>query len=149
VIPSDFPTEQRYSALAGAHAKLALRLEQGRYRSEGPTAEAQFELCEDLARQLVNYCARKLNQEAVASEQAALARALEGLRAKHWCSDAQNLWVIKRAATLLGWSPPSCEILRAREVTYSIRATDSVRPPATGARPLSMVEKLIARNRPR
>lgn len=108
-IPQDFPIEPVISALAGAQAKLAVVQAGGRFHGPGTTPEEalqQYEVCEDLAHQLAAYCSRKLAEQAVCSEQAALERALRGLRQKNWCSPRQNLWVLRRTARLLGWQEP-------------------------------------------
>lgn len=109
-IPQDFPIEPLISALAGAQAKLAVAQAGGKFHAPGTTPEEalrQYELCEDLAQQLAAYCSRKLAQQTVSSEHAALERALRGLRQKTWCSPRQKMWVMRRTARLLGWQEPA------------------------------------------
>jgi len=120
-IPDDFPVRAKHAALSGAHPKLALVRVGGRYYQAGQTPEqvrADYEMCEDLAHQLVPYCRRKMAEGVVQTTDAALERALLGLKHKLWCSAEQNAWIVRRTAALLGWQvpqsiPPSVGRLKA------------------------------------
>jgi hypothetical protein len=107
-IPADFPIEADDFSLAGAQPKRNLVEEDGKYFDAGssPSEIAQaHELCEDLAQQFQGYCTRKL-KEGVLTQDLILERAHQGLLLKQWCSPAQSLWTIRRAASLLGWNLP-------------------------------------------
>lgn len=61
-IPDDFPRGAPTGAVPGAHPKLLVREEAGRFLSARPTDSAvqgRYEVCDDLLRQLVRYSARK------------------------------------------------------------------------------------------
>lgn len=108
-IPSDFPARRKLSALGGAHPKLALVEVHGVYYQPGSTPEelrADFEMCEDLAIQLTAYCRRKIADGTVHTPDAALERALGGLKNKPRCTPEQNVWIVRRTAALLDWSVP-------------------------------------------
>lgn len=105
MISPDFPGATM-SAISGAQPKMAAVENAGRYVAGTESVEqlqAQYEMCEDLAHQMRDYCARKLSEGAASDQQAALARGLAGLRAKRWCTEERSVWVINRAATLLAW----------------------------------------------
>ena len=108
-IPDDFPVRSTISAISGAQPKMALVKVEGRYYPEGATPDdrrAQHEMCEDLAHQGVVYCQRKLAEGVVADPAAALKRLHKGLQGKDWCSAEQNVWIVRRVATLLSWPAP-------------------------------------------
>jgi hypothetical protein len=109
VVPADFPVRKVSSALSGAHPKMALIEVDGVYYRPGSTPaeiQADFERCEDLANQLMAYCRRKIADGTVPTAEAALERALDGLKNKPWCTAEQNIWIVRRTAALLGWPVP-------------------------------------------
>ena len=107
-VPHDFPIAAIPSAISGAQPKMALIAEGGRFYAPGTSPSEvleAFELCEDLVSQMLPYCQRKLT--AFGGDQEATAKAvLKGLLAKHWCSDAQCVWIMRKTAQTLGWSLP-------------------------------------------
>lgn len=146
-ISPDFPRVEA-SALAGAQPKLATIETAGRYLPGTESIEqvqAQYQMCEDLAHQMRDYCARKLSEGAVSSQSAALARGLEGLRSKGWCTQERNVWIINRAAMLLGWSPID-PVLSVRSAVPEIRKAFSVpgSPPNSSGRVLTDIERALA-----
>lgn len=108
-VPADFPVHALASSLAGRQPKFALTQVGGKFVLPEPAAEEarrQYEVCEDMAHQLVGYCRRKLAEGKITTREAALERCMEGLRKKKWFTPAQNAWVVRRTAVLLGWEMP-------------------------------------------
>lgn len=109
-IPDDFPIAETLGALTGAHPQLGLVEEGGKFYATGtsPHEVAQaFDVCEDLAVQMVPYCQRKLTE--FHNDQAATLRAVfQGLLKKNWCTVDQSKWIMRKTAERLGWPlPPS------------------------------------------
>lgn len=104
-IPTDFPISKIISAVAGAHPKLGLIEEGGKFYAPGASPSAvldAFEVCKDLIAQMVPYCQRKLAQ--FDGDETATARAVfRGLLDKNWCTSAQSRWVMLKALEELGW----------------------------------------------
>jgi hypothetical protein len=113
-IPADFPTRIRLTAIAGAQPKLAvMRGSDGKYHTPGPSPEeirADYEMCEDLAQQLVAYCRKKL--PIFRSRKTTLVEVFRGVLHKQWCSPEQTFWTIQRAAVLLEWPVPKGHVER-------------------------------------
>lgn len=109
-VPDDFPREPPRASLAGSQPKLAVRSVDGKYRV-GLTDEKlleRYDACEDLARQLASYCARKASEQPSWTRDLNLARARDGLARKvasgQWdVSTAEQHWVMARVQQLLGW----------------------------------------------
>lgn len=104
---------------------------------------------EDVAHQMRAYCIRKLAEGAVPDQSAALERGLRGLRGKSWFDDAQNIWIMKRTASLLGWPPLTAQLGPRR--TYETDITEEqaiamgivlVGPPRPYT-PISSVERML------
>lgn len=115
-IPDDFPKPRLGGAVGGAQPKVLLtRSVDGRYHAPGCSPEELFvrwDACEDLARQFVPKCLEsKTGKRAHMSELEILDQYLTRLIATHWRTAAESKWVIRRAATLLGWPvPPSARL---------------------------------------
>lgn len=104
-IPADFPIAAIPSALSGAHPKMSLIEEGGKFYAPG-TAPSEvataFEVCEDLVVQMVPYCERKI--DAFQGDQEATLRAVfRSLLSKKWCTDLQSEWIVRKTAERLGW----------------------------------------------
>ncbi len=111
-IPVDFPIAAIPSALSGAHPKMGLIEEDGKFYAPGTSPSevaTAFEVCEDLVVQMVPYCERKLT--AFQGDQEATLRAVfRSLLSKKWCTDLQSEWIVRKTAERLGW-PISQSIL--------------------------------------
>lgn len=146
-IPPDFPRIGVH-ALSGAQPKFAAVETSGRYLPGAESIEqvqAQYLMCEDLAHQMRDYCARKLSEGAVSSQAAALARGLEGLRSKGWCTQERNVWILNRAAMLLGWTPMEA-VSSGRSATVEVHEAYSAPgpPPNSSGRVLTDIERTLA-----
>lgn len=113
-IPADFPRGNDFSSLAGAQAKIAVTIYNGRYYSSGntpPEILKRWEKCEGLAIQLA-----KKSQESQAGKRAhmskdeILAQYLDRLIKTEWTSIDDAHWVLKRVAEILEWQPLRVEI---------------------------------------
>jgi hypothetical protein len=85
---------------------IALFVEPGRVKPRAPRAEiaARYELCEDLAQQLVEHAGAMLHGSGI-SEDEVLRRCLMGLEDSESGFDSgQAWWVIRRLAELLEWN---------------------------------------------
>ena len=111
-IPKDFPREPVVASLAGVQPKLSVRLNvvSGKYVS-GPTeqdVQERYEVCADLVTQLVAKCHANRDSKYVhLSEVQILERLLAQLLATDWGAAAEMRWVIRRAASDLGWPIPA------------------------------------------
>ena len=103
--PPDFPRTPTLTAIAGAQPKLPARLVEGQF-VVGFTQEerqARFELCQDLAEQLVRYCRRKQDERPDWSEAQLLSKVATTVRSKGWdLSEPELQWVMGRVAAGLG-----------------------------------------------
>ena len=107
VIPPDFPGYVDLGAVPGVQPKLLVRLDEGRYvtGANGDELRARFEMCEDLARQLVQYTSRKRTEHPEWSREHLHAKVAAGLKAKAFgwgLSPAETNWVLRRVARLTG-----------------------------------------------
>lgn len=62
-VPEDFPVSAITSAIGGAHPKMSLVEEDGKFYAPGTAPSevtAAFQMCDDLVSQMVPYCQRKL-----------------------------------------------------------------------------------------
>jgi hypothetical protein len=108
-IPTDFPSNIYQSSLAGAQPKIAVVEVDGKYYPEGNTPAQKLErylMCEDLAKQGLAYCLRKIEDGTVVDPNAALLRLHSGLQSKNWCTQQQKVWIVNRVAVLGNWSKP-------------------------------------------
>ncbi len=105
-VPEDFPVTATVSAVSGAQPKMNLVEEGGRFYAPGTSPGevlAAFQMCDDLVSQMVPYCQRKLPTYE-GNQDATVKAALKGLLAKRWCTDAQCVWIMRRAVDELQWT---------------------------------------------
>ncbi|ALL70137.1 hypothetical protein K788_00008000 (plasmid) [Paraburkholderia caribensis MBA4] len=105
LVPEDFPRHIAPASLAGAHPKLAGRLIDGKF-VVGLTEEERFErwdICEDLAQQLVGVARREASKYPENSRDVTLARVRRGLEDKRWTSAVETDWLMARLRSLLEW----------------------------------------------
>ena len=105
-VPEDFPVIATVSAVSGAQPKMNLVEEGGRFYAPGMSPGevlAVFQMCDDLVSQMVPYCQRKLATYE-GNQDATVKAALKGLLAKRWCTDAQCVWIMRRAVDELQWT---------------------------------------------
>lgn len=108
-VPADFPSFDHTGVLAGDHPRSTLVKYEDKYYERGstpPEVRVDYEMCEDLAHQVMVQCQRKLAQGDITRD-AVLELALDRLRDKPWCTLPQNVWVLRRAAALLAWEVPA------------------------------------------
>ncbi|MBK0114095.1 hypothetical protein IAE26_08555 [Delftia sp. S67] len=89
---------------------MSLIEEGGKFYAPGTSPSdvvAAFLMCEDLALQMVAYCQRKL-ASFNGDKEATVKSALNGLLAKHWCTDEQCVWIMRRVVDELKWSVTDC-----------------------------------------
>ena len=104
-VPEDFPRDVTPAALAGAHPKLAGRLIDGKF-VVGMTEEERFErwdICEDLARQLVGVAHKETSNHPENSREVTLERIRRGIEGKQWTSVVETDWLMVRLRYLLEW----------------------------------------------
>lgn len=104
-IPADFPIAAIPSALSGAHPKMSLVEEDGKFYAPGTSPSevaAAFEVCEDLVAQPIPYCERKL-ASFQGDQEATLRAVFRSLLGKKWCTDLQSEWIVRRVADQLNW----------------------------------------------
>lgn len=98
-IPNSFPMDPSPSALSGAQPKIAVRLIDGQYVA-GLTDEERFEryeICEDLAQQLIGYCRRKQSERPDETLHSLLQKVEHSARGKGWdISPIELTWVMGR-----------------------------------------------------
>ena len=98
-IPESFPMDPWPAALSGAQPKLAVRLIDGQYVAGLTDAERleRYEICEDLAQQLIVYCRRKQNEHPDESLNSLLEKVERSARMKGWdISPIELTWVMSR-----------------------------------------------------
>lgn len=104
-IPADLPIAAIPSALSGAHPKMSLVEEDGKFYAPGTSPSevaTTFEVCEDLVVQMLPYCERKL--AVFQGDQEAMLRAVfQSLLSKKWCTELQSEWIVQKTAERLGW----------------------------------------------
>jgi hypothetical protein len=104
-VPEDFPRDVTPASLAGAHPKLAGRLIDGKF-VVGLTEEERFErwdICEDLAQQLVGVARRDALRYPENSPEMTLGRVRRGVEGKQWTSVVETDWLMARLRSLLDW----------------------------------------------
>ena len=108
-VPPDFPRPAPSGAVPGAQPKLLARKERGMFVAgpSVPEVRARYEVCEDLAHQLVSYSDRK-HRENPQWLQAQLAdKVTRSVRQKAFgwgLSPAETEWVLGRLAALASGS---------------------------------------------
>ncbi|MDR5813832.1 hypothetical protein QCE62_09565 [Caballeronia sp. LZ033] len=104
-VPDDFPRDVTPASLSGAQMKLAGRLIDGKF-VVGQTPEERFErwdLCEDLAQQLVHKALADAAKYPENSSDVTLQRMRNALQKKGWVTVVEMDWLIERLRALLGW----------------------------------------------
>ncbi len=107
-VPADFPRESDIASVAGVQPKLAVTRDavSGKYVAHRGNDEiaARFSVCDDLAEQLANKCARNRNGKYQhLSEREILDQLLNRLLASGWGNPAEMNWTASRTAEKLGW----------------------------------------------
>ena len=103
-IPESFPRDPWPAALSGAQPKLAVRLIDGQYVAGLTDAERleRYEICEDLAQQLVGYCRRKQSELPGEPLNSLLRKVERSARGKGWdISPIELTWVMGRVREAL------------------------------------------------
>lgn len=108
-VPADFPTPAPSGAVAGTQPKVLARQEAGHFVAGADEAEirARYEMCEDLANQLVQYTTRKGVERPDWSREQLQAKVARAVKAKAFgwgLSPAEVAWALQRAETLAGAS---------------------------------------------
>ena len=105
-IPPDFPTGRPEGAVPGAQPKILVRKVGDQFIS-GYTPEElaeRYDICEDLVRQLVPYCARKQSENPTWSKDDLVSRVRKGVQAKDWgLSGPEIEWIVTQAVQPLQW----------------------------------------------
>lgn len=109
-VPDDFPCPGVASSVAGFQPKLALVAHHGKFYLPGgtpPELFSRWDLCEDLAVQLVPTCREsKAGKRSHMSEAEILDQYLPSLLKTGWGSTDEMRWVIRRTAEMLVWPAP-------------------------------------------
>jgi hypothetical protein len=103
--PDDFPLDKTPAAVSGAQPKIAGRLVDGQF-VVGQTAEERderWDVCEDLARQLMPKALRDAEKHPEHTKDETLLRMRGAVAAKGWVSPEELGWLIERLRVLLGW----------------------------------------------
>lgn len=98
-IPDDFPRHPDLAALSGAQPKIAVRLVDGKYTSAYTQAELEtrYDVCADLATQLVAYYHRKKAQQPDRKQDELLERIGESLSQQGWgLTNAEIEWCMRQ-----------------------------------------------------
>jgi hypothetical protein len=104
-VPTNFPWDPTPALLSGTHPKLAGRMLDGRF-VVGLTAEerwVQWDMCEDLARQLVKKTLQDAAKFPMHSHDVTLKRMRKGIERKGWTAPLETDWLVERLRVLLGW----------------------------------------------
>lgn len=104
-VPDDFPWDIAPGSLAGAQPKLAGRKIGGRV-VVGLTAAERFhrwDLCEDLAQQLVPKTLNDAAKYPENSRDTTLQRMRRAIEKKQWTERLETDWLMARLCVLLGW----------------------------------------------
>nr|WP_315593687.1 hypothetical protein [uncultured Cupriavidus sp.] len=102
-VPEDFPRVAMPAVVTGVQPKIAVREVDGRYVA-GQTEEERYErwdVCEDLARQLVRVAQKDEDERPEQSREETLKRVRISVSQKGWCSEDELDWLIGRLAVLL------------------------------------------------
>jgi hypothetical protein len=104
-VPADFPWDPTPALLSGTHPKLAGRSIEGRF-VVGLTAEERYirwDMCEDLAQQLVPKTLKDAAKYPEHSREVTLARMRRAIERKNWTERVETDWLMERLRVLLGW----------------------------------------------
>lgn len=104
-VPAAFPWEPTLASLAGAQPKLAGRLIDGKIVAGLSEDERQerWEICEDLARQLVPKTLKDAAKHPEHSHEVTLNRLRLAVEGKKWTERAETEWLMERLRVLLDW----------------------------------------------
>lgn len=103
--PEDFPYPIP-AVVGGAQPKVvAILTSLGIYTEDGDSREERYDVCEDMAQQLVRYCSRKRDENPNWSEESTQQRTIGALSTKirsgEWeFSRAEQDWIERRLRTL-------------------------------------------------
>ncbi|CAG9217761.1 conserved hypothetical protein [Paraburkholderia tropica] len=104
-VPLDFPRRTTHGVVAGIQPKVCAVLSKGRYVAEQTDREREerWEICEDLAHQLVP----KAQEDAAAhpnhDANTTLVRVRDAVARKSWVSSDELNWLMARLRALLEW----------------------------------------------
>jgi hypothetical protein len=104
-VPVDFPWDPTPALLSGTQPKLAGRWIDGRF-VVGLTAEERYirwDMCEDLAQQLVPKILKDAANYAQHPNDAMLRRMRRAIEGKKWTERVEADWLMERLRILLGW----------------------------------------------
>ena len=104
-VPDDFPRDVTPASLYGAQPKLAGRLINGKF-VVGQTDDERYqrwEVCEDLAQQLVAKARKDAAKYPQHSREVTLQRMRRAIEAKGWVSVVEADWLVERLRALLHW----------------------------------------------
>lgn len=108
-IPADFPRELLPGGVPGAQPKLLARKVGDKYLAwmTNEEWEERYEICSDLAQQLISYCKRKQTEKPEWSVEDILRKTSQGIRSKNWdLSEAEMIWMMERIAQGLHSTQP-------------------------------------------
>ncbi|WP_408419198.1 DUF2442 domain-containing protein [Paraburkholderia fungorum] len=104
-VPTNFPWDPTPALLSGAQPKLAGRMIDGRF-VVGLTAEerwVRWDMCEDLARQLVKKTLQDAAKFPMHSHDVTLKRMRRAIERKGWLERLETDWLMDRLRVLLNW----------------------------------------------
>jgi hypothetical protein len=104
-VPVDFPWNPTPALLSGSQPKLAGRWIDGKF-VVGLTAEERYirwDMCEDLAQQLVPKTLKDAAKYPQNSREATLRRMRRAIEGKDWTERAETDWLMARLHVLLAW----------------------------------------------
>jgi hypothetical protein len=104
-VPDDFPWDTTPASLSGARSKVAGRMIDGKL-IVGLTANERYQrwdLCEDLAQQLVAVAHNDAAKFPQHSRDVTLQRVRRAIEGEKWVSVVEADWLVERLRILLGW----------------------------------------------
>ncbi|WP_341313508.1 hypothetical protein WN982_19335 [Paraburkholderia sp. IMGN_8] len=104
-VPDDFPRDDTSGIVTGAQPKICVVLSEGKYVA-GQTAaerEERWNICEDLAHQLVPKALKDASAHPEQSHDVILERVRAAVARKRWVSEDELRWLIVRLRALLDW----------------------------------------------
>ena len=104
-VPDGFPRDVLSASLPGTQPKLAARLIDGKF-VVGQTDDERFErweICEDLAQQLVAKARKDAAKYPHHSRDVTLQRMRQAIEDKDWVRAVETDWLVERLRALLHW----------------------------------------------